>query len=542
MGEDVPMALILMHNATVWLGYQLPDATWATSHALLTNGDRIIATGESALAASADTMVDCGGGFLMAGFADGHVHTIFGGLEREFAPVRDFHTPQEIAQSVAKWAADHPNEEWIRGEGFDHSLAPDGIFHAAWLDEFIADRPVFLRATDYHTVWVNSLALQLAGYVGDFEQSHDGEVVLDDSGRAIGTLREWGAWRPVHDLIPPPSDEVKLSALEFATQSFATAGLTWVQDAWVELADIDVWKAAHTAGVLAVDADLALWADSNSWRDQLAGFVSARESVARLDTTQLTCNTIKFFADGVIESGTSAMLEPYCDCPHSRGMPNWDPEELKSAVAAVDRLGFTAHIHAIGDHGIRMALDAMEYTANVNPPWDRRWVMAHTQLVDPVDMNRFVELGVIANFEPYWSRYDEWQELLTQPRLGPERTARQFQTASLAQTGAIISFGSDWPVTTFAPLEGIAVAVTRQMTPEGPSWIPEERVSVEQALAAYTSGVAFQGNRPDAGVIRPGALANLVLLDQDPRLVPPTSINAINVLGTWRRGHKTYGG
>jgi predicted amidohydrolase YtcJ len=156
-------------------------------------------------------------------------------------------------------------------------------------------------------------------------------------------------------------------------------------------------------------------------------------------------------------------------------------------------------------------------------------------------MNRFVELGVIGNFEPYWSRYDEWQELLTEPRLGPERTARQFQTASLAQTGANISFGSDWPVTTYAPLQGIAVAVTRQMTPDGPPWIPEERVSVEQALAAYTSGVAFQSNRPDAGVIRPGALANLVLLDQDPRAVPPTSINAIKVVSTWRRSHMIHG-
>ena len=535
------MTLVLLHNATIWLGYRLPDGVWATSHALLIKDDRIIATGESALGAPADTTIDCRGGFLMAGFADGHVHSIFGGLEREFAPVRGFQTPREIAQSVGEWADNHPAEEWIRGEGFDHTLAPDGIFHAAWLDEFVPDRPVLLRATDYHTFWANSLALERAGYVGEIVQPHDGEIVLDDSGKPIGTLREWGAWRPVHDLMPQPSLDIKISALKFATESFATAGLTWVQEAWVDLADIEVWKAAFTQGALAVDVDLALWADANSWRDQLDGFVSARQSIEQLDTTQLTCNTIKFFADGVFESGTSAVLEPYCDCPHSRGMPNWDPEELNSAVAAIDALGFTPHIHAIGDHGVRLALNAMEHAALVNPPRDRRWVMAHTQLVDPADMNRFVELGVVANFEPYWSRYDEWQELLTEPRLGPERTARQFQTASLAQTGAPVSFGSDWPVTTFAPLEGITVAITRQMTPEGQPWMPEERVSVEQALAAYSSGVAFQGNRPDAGIIRPGALANLVLLDQDPRLVPPMSINAINVVSTWRRGHRTFG-
>jgi predicted amidohydrolase YtcJ len=540
------MGSVLLCNATAWLGYRLPDCSWATSHALLIKDDRIIAMGDSALTGKADMTVDCDGGFLMAGFADGHVHTIFGGLEREFALVKGFETPQEIVQSVKSWAAQHPDAEWIRGEGFDQALAPNGIFHAAWLDEFIPDRPVFLRASDYHTVWVNSMALERVGYTGEVVQPHDGEIVVDDSGRAIGTLREWGAWHPVFELMPEPSLETKLSALKYATESFAAAGLTWVQDAWVDFTDVGVWKAARAAGLLAVDADLGLFANPNTWREQLDGFVSSRQSISQIEPEELgaarvSCNTIKFFADGVLESGTSAMLEPYCDCPHSRGLPNWDPEEFKLAVAAVDKLGFTAHIHAIGDYGIRIALDSMEYAARVNPPWDRRWVMAHTQLIDPADLNRFVELGVIGNFEPYWSRYDELQERLTEPRLGPERTVRQFQTASLANTGATISFGSDWPVSTFAPLEGICVAVTRQMTPDGPPWIPQERVSVEQALAAYTSGVAFQSNRPDAGVIRPGALADLVLLHQDPRNVQPTSINEIAVLGTWRRGQRTHG-
>jgi len=532
---------ILFHNATVWLGYRLPSGAWANSHAVLVRGERIIALGDSAVKSDHDEVIDCRGGFLLAGFADGHVHSIFGGIEREFAEVRGFDTPRQIAESVGRWAAEHPEATWIRGEGFDHTLAPEGIFHAAWLDEFVPDRPVVLRATDYHTVWVNSLALEAAGYVGAITQPHDGEIVVDADGAPTGTLREWGAWRPVYDLLPVPSVETKLSALEFATSSFASAGVTWVQDAWIEPPDVDVWITAHQVGILKVDADLALWADANSWRDQLEGFVTSRAKVADLASERLTVNTIKFFADGVLESGTSAMLEPYCDCPHSKGLPNWEPAELNLAVAAIDALGFTAHIHAIGDYANRMSLDAMEYAATVNPPWDRRWVMAHTQLVDPTDMNRFVELGVIGNFEPYWSRYDEWQEKLTEPRIGPERTNRQFQTATMAATGAMISFGSDWPVTTYLPLDGMEVAVTRQMTPEGEPWMPQERVSVEAALAGYTSGVAFQGKRQDAGVIRPGAIASLVLLAQDPRAVATTEIHAINVLGTWRRGERTFG-
>lgn len=535
------MPTFLFRNATVWLGSTLPSGNWATSDALLIKDDRVIATGQSALAAPHDAELDCQGGFLAAGFSDGHVHSIFGGIEREFAPVRGFSTPREIAESIGNWAQEHPEEQWIRGEGFDHTLAPEGIFRASWLDEFVPDRPVVVRATDYHTVWVNTRALERAGYVGEIVQPHDGEIVLDDDQTPVGTLREWGAWRPVYDLLPVPTLDTKVRALKFATESFASAGITWVQDAWIEPIDVDAWIAAHRAGALAVDADLALWADPNSWRDQLQSFIESREKVRALRSSRLTTNTIKFFADGVFESGTSALLEPYCDCPHSKGIPNWQPEELKLAVAAIDELGFNAHIHAIGDYANRMALDAMEYAAITNPPWDRRWVMAHTQLIDQSDMHRFVELGVIGNFEPYWSRYDEWQERLTEPRLGPDRTHRQFQTVTLANTGAVISFGSDWPVTTYAPLEGMQVAVTRQMTADTPAWMPEERVSIEEAIAGYTSGVAFQGARSDAGVLRPGALANLVLLESDPRLVDPMSVGGISVMGTWRRGERTFG-
>jgi predicted amidohydrolase YtcJ len=234
------------------------------------------------------------------------------------------------------------------------------------------------------------------------------------------------------------------------------------------------------------------------------------------------------------------MLEPFCDCPHSRGLPNWDPAEMAEAVAAIDALGFTAHIHAIGDHGVRMALDSAEFTARSNPPRDRRWVIVHTQLVDPADHHRFAELGVIANFEPYWSRLDAGQTELTIPRLGPERANRQYQTATLARRGARISFGSDWPVTTYAPLEGIQVAVTRQMDVSGSAWMPEECLTVDDALAAYTLGVAYQAGREDAGIVRPGAIADLVLLADDPHRVDPHAIGSIPVRATWRRGLPTF--
>ena len=404
------------------------------------------------------------------------------------------------------------------------------------------DRPVVLRATDYHTVWVNSEALRRAGYGVGATQPHDGEIVLAADGNPTGTLREWGAWRPVYDLLPEPPVAMLMDAVSYASRSFASAGISWIQDAWVEPSGVSTWLTAEQQGILDQQVDLALWADPNTWREQLDSFKESRARVAAEGSGHVTARTVKFFADGVIESGTGAMIEPYCDCPHSKGLPNWDPEEMKLAVAAIDALGFTAHIHAIGDFGVRMGLDAAEYASRVNAPWDRRWVIVHTQIVDPSDLARFAEIGVIANFEPYWSKFDSWQTELTAPRLGPERTARQYQTATIANRGATISFGSDWPVTTYAPLEGIQVAVTRQMGPGEPVWLPEECVSVDEALAAYTSGVAYQAGRSDAGYVRPGAVADLAWIAEDPRRVDPLTIGAIPVRGTWYRGRRTFTG
>lgn len=536
------MSSLRLENLTVWTGHRLPSGEYWSTDAVLIRDGRVVALGRSAREAGADEVIDCQGGFACPAFGDGHVHSLFGGLEQQFAPVRDFASPQQIAASVGEWARAHPEAEWIRGEGFDHTLAPNGVFLAAWLDAEVPDRPVVLRATDYHTVWVNSEALRRAGYTVGVDQPHDGEIVLDESGAPTGTLREWGAWRPVYALLPAVATEVQIAALSYASECFASAGLTWVQDAWVEPADVLTWLTVLEAGSLSIGADLALWADPNTWRDQLSGFEASRAEVEERGRGQVTATTVKFFADGVIESGTSAMLEPFCDCPHSKGLPNWDPQEMKEAVTAIDALGFTAHIHAIGDAGVRMALDAIEAAATVNPPRDRRWVIVHTQLVDPSDLARFAELGVIANFEPYWSKFDSWQSELTEPRLGPERTNRQFQTATLLRMGARVSFGSDWPVTTYAPLDGIQVAVTRQMTPDGPPWMPQERISVDEALAAYTHGVAYQAARPEAGVLRPGAVADIVWLSADPRTVDPMTISDIEVRGTWRAGARIYAG
>ncbi len=538
------MPVTRIEDARVWTGIAVPGTPdWLEHDAITFDEAGVMALGDAARAIPADVVVDAQGGFVCAAFADGHAHPLTGGRQEVLAPVHDATTPDEAAAAVGRWAAEHPDADWVRGEGYDPTIAPGGVFHAAWLDAYVPDRPVLLRASDFHTAWVNSEALRRAGYDAATPQPPDGEIVRDGTGAPIGTLREWGAWRPVLDLAPRPTVDESVAALASAAAGFASAGLAWVQDAWVEAGDVDSWLAAAATGALAVRADLALWCDPATWREQLDAFSDARSRVVDGGRGTITATTVKFFADGVIEAGTGALLAPYCDCPHSIGLPNWDPVELAAAVTAIDALGFAPHIHAIGDAGARMALDAIHAATTANGARDRRATIAHAQLVDAADLGRFAQLGVIANFEPYWARLDASQVELTAPRLGAQRSAQQYRIRSILDSGAPVSFGSDWPVSSFAPLDGIQVAVTRQLeAPDaGPPWMPEEQITVEQALAAYTSGVAFQAGDARAGVLRPGARSDVVLLGADPRSVPALEIAGIDVVGTWCDGTRTHG-
>src|SRR5690606_18828589 len=270
----------------------------------------------------------------------------------------------------------------------------DGEFDARWLDEAVADRPVVLRAYDYHTVWCNTEALRRAGIDENTPDPRLGTIVRRPDGTPMGTLREWHACDLVLDRAPVATAESYAEALAEAGRSYAAAGVTWVQDAWVDDALVDVYLTAARDGTLPLRFNLGLRADPELWESQRATFGANRRAVEAVGNPLLTAHTVKFFADGVIEGGTAALLEPYVDEPHSHGMPVWEADELAAAVTAFDADGFQVHIHAIGDAGIRNALDAVEAARKANPEWDRRPVIAHTQLVDPADLARFAQLGV----------------------------------------------------------------------------------------------------------------------------------------------------
>lgn len=512
--------------------------------ALAVRDGRVLALGDAAraLAEEADEVVELGDGLLLPAFGDGHAHPLFGGLESFGPQIKDLTSVDAIAAEVGRWAQAHPDAEWIVGASYDPALAPGGEFDARWLDAAVTERPVVLRAYDYHTVWCNTEALRRAGVRDSTPDPRLGWIVRRPDGSPLGTLREWHACDLVLDQVPARAEAELVEAVRRAGQAYARAGITWVQDAWVEPEMVEAYLAAARHDALSVRVDLAQRADPDRWREQRGQFDAARGRVAAEGGPLLSARTVKYFSDGVIEGGTAALLDPYLDAPHSCGMPVWEPRALAEAVRAFDADGFQTHIHAIGDAGVRAALDAVESAVLANPAWDRRPVITHVQLVDPADLPRFAALGVIANFEPLWAQPDPLQTELSMPRIGAERSERQYPMGELARDGVRLSFGSDWPVSSHEPLEGIQVAVTRRTfdgAPEG-GWTPHQRLTVEQALAAATSGVAHQAGADDRLALVPGAPADLVRLSADPRAVDPMAIRHVRVLGTWLAGAPTY--
>lgn len=535
------MTTTYFHGGTVWTG-----TGGADERALLVRDGRVEAVGAAADAAASVgapvDVVDLDGGFLMPSFGDGHAHPMFGGLEAEGPDVRACGSIAEIVAEVRRFADAHPELEWITGASYDGSLAEQGLFDARWLDEAVADRPVVLRAWDYHTVWVNSRALELAGLDASTPDPELGEIPRRDDGTPLGTLREWGAVDLVTAVMPPRSVATGVRALRRAGRYYLERGVTWVQDAWVEPADVEVYLAAAASGALPLRCNLAFYADPRRFADELPGLVVARGCVAASGSTRLTANTVKFFADGVVENETGALLEPYCSGLHSHGMSVWGAERLADAVRAADAAGFQVHVHAIGDAAVRQALDAIEHAIAANGPRDRRPVIAHAQLVDDADLARFAELGVIANMQPLWAQLDALMNVLTVPRLGQERADRQYRMHSLAETGATLAFGSDWPVSSGDPRDGLAVAASRRTVDGEPAggWTPREIVPMEAALGAYTAAVAHQAfaDRADApwGRIVPGASADLVWLARDPRAIDPHELPRVAVRETYLAG------
>ncbi len=530
----------VFHGGTTWLG---PNQT---SDAVAVTDGKISAIGEDALAllTTAELTVDLSGKFLMPAFSDGHCHPIFAGLEYQGPDIVDCTSVAEVAAAVRAFADVHPEVEWIRGGSYDPSLAPDGNFDAAWLDEAVADRPVVLRAYDYHTLWCNSEALRRAHITAETPEPRLGRIERRADGTPLGTLREWHACDLMLDVAPPTDPEALVTAVVKACEVANSNGITWMQDAWVEVDGHIPFVTALERNELTVRTNLAFRADPDFWQQRSDDFVRMRTEIESLNRADmLTAKTVKFFVDGVIEGSTAEVIEPY-EGTHDHGLPNWSREDLLQAVAHFDALGFQIHLHAIGDMAIRHALDAIENAQHVNPAWDRRSTITHVQLVHPDDIARFAELGVIANFQAHWAQEDPLMIDLTAPKLGPARTRLQYPIGDILRSGARLSFGSDWPVSPNNFVETMLVAVTRQTTDGLPAegWVPEQRIDLQQSLEIATSGSSYQAfTESYRGKIEIGMDADLVILDRDIETVEPLVAREAKAVATYLAGKKVFG-
>jgi predicted amidohydrolase YtcJ len=477
---------------------------------------------------------------------------VLGALEAAGPAIRSADAVPGILAAVAEWRAANPDAEWIVGGSYDATFAPSGQFDARWLDEVTGDTPTVLRAWDYHTAWVNSAALEAGGITADTPDPPLGRIVRREDGSPLGTLLEAAANDFLAQVAPPFSQDQRVAAIERATREYAELGVTWVQDAWVEPSDVDAYLAAASQGRLHTRVNLALRADPAIWREQPARFDELRARVRELSgqlygsvsggPSRLGAETVKFFVDGVIESHTAALSMPYSDRPAEFGLPNWQHAELREAVAAFGEAGFQLHLHAIGDAAVTAALDALESLRASHPQLETPHVIAHVAMLRPEDAGRFAALGVIANFEPYWAQCDAVMRDLTIPHIGHDREGWQYLIGTVLRSGATISFGSDWPVTTKDWRPALSTAVTRHdhLEPDADPWLPDERITPAEAYAAYTTGIAAQAQAPDRGILQVGMVADAVWLSANPLGVAPTDLPSVRVLGTWLAGERTH--
>jgi predicted amidohydrolase YtcJ len=531
--------LILRHGAIYTMD---APRRWVESVAV-TNG-RIIFAGPDAgavrLAGPSTKIVDLGGKMVLPGFHDSHVHLMEGGLDMSLCDVKSVLTPREVLAAIRKFAAAHPDKPWVTGSGWDLPVFPEANPRKEQLDEAVGDRPAYIESADGHSGWANTKALSLAGITKDTPDPVGGRIERDPvTKEPTGTLRE-SARELVSSKIPPSTAEQNTAGLKRAVEFANSLGIVSVQEADASDEILNAFRDLESREQLTLRVVAALRTDPRKSDEQVAGLVERR---AKFSGQRMRANAAKIFADGVIESGTAALLDPYLNRGGSRGELNFAPDRLAKLVTRLDREGFQVHIHAIGDRAIRVSLDAHEAAQKANGRRDARHHIAHLELIEPEDIPRFRDLGIIANFQPLWAFADPYIKDLTLGPLGADRSRWLYPMASILKTGAVMAAGSDWPVTSLNPIEAIQVAVTRRgpTEPEGPAWIPEEKMDLPAILAAYTiNGAYLNHEEKETGSIEVGKSADLIVLDRDLFKIPPEKIHEAKVVWTLLEGREVF--
>lgn len=525
-----PISIAIV-NGAVWTA----DSTKPWAEAIAISGDRIVAVGSSAeigrLASPSTRVIDAKGRMVAPGFIDSHIHFLAGGMNLASVQLRDAATPAEFIARIKSFAATVPAGTWITGGDWDHQNWGGELPQRSWIDSVTPNNPVWINRLDGHMALANSAALRAARVPMSGGDVSGGTITRDASGLPTGIFKD-NAQDLVDKAVPDPAPAMLDRALEAAMTYANERGVTSVDHmgTWNDLA---VFERAHHAGTLRTriyaSVPLATW---NRLRDTVAAH-------GRGDSW-LRIGGLKGFVDGSLGSHTAAMMQPFNDAPNDTGLLVNTPEDLYSWTSNADKSGLHVIVHAIGDRAIDLQLNIFERVARENGARDRRFRIEHAQHIAPNDVRRFGQLGVIPSMQPYHAIDDgRWAEKV----IGHERAKTTYAFRSLKQTGARLAFGSDWPVAPATPLEGIYAAVTRRTlddkNPDG--WIPDQKISVDDALRAYTLDAAYATfEESEKGSLATGKLADVVIVDRNLTRIPPETIRDARIDYTIVGGRVVY--
>jgi predicted amidohydrolase YtcJ len=486
--------------------------------------------------------IDAGGKLVLPGFTDCHIHFLDGSLNLGRADLEGAKDPAEIQERLRAYAAKHPDDAWILGHGWNYAMFGQEILpHKKYLDGLFPERPVFLDGYDGHTYWANSKAMFLAGIGKETPNPPNGEIVHDpQTGEPTGALKE-SAGELVEKVIPKPDRVAKLRALRSGLKWANQNGLTRVHSAGQDFPELDLFDELRQEKQLSVRFYIAYFQDPPELRKQDIEVMEAARK--KYHDEWIDVGVVKFMLDGVVESHTAAFLEPYSDDPSANGPLFWDPAKYQSAVAEMDKRGFQIFTHAIGDKAIRTAFDAYEFTEKKNHDKNRRPRIEHIEDINSADIPRFGGLGVIASMQPLHSYPDNDTLDVWARNVGPERASRAWVWKSISEAGGRLAFGSDWPVVTLNPWQGIQTAVTRQTVEGTPKegFVPSQRLSVAQAVEGYTLGAAYAGRREKTeGSLMVDKVADVIIVDRNIFEIDPHSISDTKVVITIVGGKIVY--
>ncbi len=536
-----PADIIVIHGRVYTEDSQQP---WAQAVAIYRG--KIVAVGDDPvierMRGMGTKVINAGGKLVLPGFVDCHIHFIDGSFSLGRVNLEGAKDASDIQKRLREYAAEHPGDDWILGRGWNYAMfGPEALPHKKYLDEIFPNRPVFLEGYDGHTYWANSKALAMAGITSETQNPPNGTIVRDSkTGEATGALKE-SAENLVSKIIPKPSRAEQLLALRAGMKWANEHGITRVHSAGGDFEVLDLFDEMRRRGDLTLRMYVAYFLNPPELRPQ--DLDAVEHAHKKFHDDWIDAGAVKFMVDGVVESHTAAMFRPYADDPSLKGKLFWDPAKYKAAVAELDKRGLQLFTHAIGDYGVRTALDAYENAEKRNHGRDHRPRIEHIETIALSDIPRFGKLGVIASMQPLHSYPDADTLDVWARNAGPDRASRAWAWKSIADAGGRLAFGSDWPVVTLNPWEGVQTAVTRQTSEGKPEagFVPEQRLTVAQVIDGYTLGAAFASRREKSeGSLEFGKLADLIILSQNIFDVEPRKLGATKVVTTIVGGRVVY--